>query len=93
MGWTALVGCLSPLYITAAALTGCSTKAASHAAAATMASPAASLTSTPGVSGYTSHVLDETEIEYPALSSALARDYQAVGNTTTLQSAEDRHAG
>jgi uncharacterized protein YycO len=37
----------------------------------------------------TSQVLDETEIvallgQYPAVSSALARDYQAVGNTTTV---------
>jgi hypothetical protein len=55
-GKTALVGSLGLLSITSATLTGCSTRAAGHAAAptpaATVAAPAASPTPAPGVSGY-----------------------------------------
>lgn len=82
---------------------GCGNVAVHHAAAPSQSTRAAAppslvLTADKAVckqftdDSNTSQVLDETEIvallgQYPGVSPALARDYQAIGNATTVHTA------
>lgn len=83
-------------------LTACSSSATTPSPASAQSSNPAAAPASPALAAdkavckqfaamITGQVLDESQIvallgQYPAVSPALARDYQAVGNATTVQS-------